>query len=122
MVGVLAALLGLATIAFALGPHPNEGGPRLAIALVACGPMLLLRRWPMPLLAGSVVAVAVVIASGGAPLPLSVVLGLATYLVSSQLSRRLSIPATLAAAAVIGGALVFATFNKPSAALGALRN
>lgn len=117
---VLAALVGLAMIVLALGPHPDEGGPRLTLALLACGPMLLLRRWPLPVLVASVVAAAVVITSGAAPLPLAVVLGLAIYLVSSQLARRLSIPATLAAAAAIGSALVFAALNKPSAPLGAL--
>jgi signal transduction histidine kinase len=117
---VLAALVGLATIVLALGPHPNEGGPRLTLALLACGPMLLLRRWPLPVLAASVVAAAVVIASGAAPLPLAVVLGLAIYLVSSQLPRRLSIPASVAAAAAIGGAILYAALSKPSAPLAVL--
>jgi len=117
---VVAALVGLAAIVLALGPHPNEGGPRLTLALLACGPMLLLRRWPLPALAASVVAAAVVIASGAAPLPLAVVLGLAIYLVSSQLPRRLSIAATLAAAAAIGGAILNAALSKPSAPLAVL--
>ncbi|MGA3215732.1 MAG: hypothetical protein ABSD97_08610 [Acidimicrobiales bacterium] len=38
---VLAALVGLTTIFLALEPHPGEGGARLTLALVACGPMLL---------------------------------------------------------------------------------
>ena len=82
--------------------------------------MLLLRRWPLPVLAASVVAAALVVASGAAPLPLAVVLGLAIYLVSSQLPRRLSIPATLAAAAAIGGAILYAALGKPSAPLAVL--
>jgi signal transduction histidine kinase len=82
--------------------------------------MLLLRRWPLPVLAASVVAAAVVIASGAAPLPLAVVLGLAIYLVSSQLPRRLSIPASVAAAAAIGGAILYAALSKPSAPLAVL--
>ena len=117
---VLAALVGLAAIVLALGPHPNEGGPRLTLALLACGPILLLRRWPLPVLAASVVAAAVVIASGAAPLPLAVVLGLAVYLVSSQLPRLLSIPATLAAAAAIVGAILYAALSKHSAPLAVL--
>jgi len=120
LVVILAALVGLAAIVLSLGPHPNEGGPRLTLALVACGPMLLLRRWPLPILAASVVAAAVVIASGAAPLPLAVVLGLAIYLVSSQLPRLISIPATLAAAAAIGGAILYAALTKPSAPLAVL--
>jgi signal transduction histidine kinase len=117
---VVAALVGLAAIVLALGPHPNQGGARLTLALVACGPMLFLRRWPLPVLTASVVAAAVVIASGVAPLPLAVVLGLAIYLVSSQLPRRLSIPATLVAAAALGGALLFAALSKPLTPLAVL--
>ncbi len=117
---VLAALVGLATIVLALEPHPGEGGARLTLALVACGPMLLLRRWSAPVLAAAVAAASVVIASGAAPLPLAVLLGLATYLVSSQLPRRLSIAATLAAAVAIGGALLYATLTKRSAPLAVL--
>ena len=117
---VLAALAGLATIVLALGLHPSEGGPRLTLALAACGPMLLLRRWSLPVLAAAVAAAAVVMASGAAPLPLAVLLGLATYLVSSQLTRRVSIPATMAAAMVIGGALVYAALSKRSAPLALL--
>jgi hypothetical protein len=50
---ILAALIGLAAIVFALGPRPNEGGPRLTLTLLACGTMLLLRQWPWPVLATS---------------------------------------------------------------------
>ncbi|MGA7835194.1 MAG: sensor histidine kinase, partial [Acidimicrobiales bacterium] len=82
--------------------------------------MLLLRRWPLPVMAASAVAAALVVAAGVAPLPLAVVLGLAAYLVSSQLPRRLSIPVTLAAAAVIGGAILFAAFSDRSAPLAVL--
>ncbi len=117
---VLAALVGLATICLALEPHPGEGGARLTLALVACGPMLLLRRWPLPVLAAAVAAAAVVIASGAAPLPLAVLLGLATYLVSSRLTRRISILATLAATLTGGGALLYAALTKPSAPLAVL--
>ena len=117
---VLAALVGLATIVLALEPHPREGGARLTLALVACGPMLLLRRWPLPVLAAAVAAAAVVIASGVAPLPLAVLLGLATYLVSSRLTRRISIFATLVAAVTIGGALLYAALSNRSAPLAVL--
>jgi signal transduction histidine kinase len=82
--------------------------------------MLLLRRWPLPVLAAAVAAAAVVIASGAAPLPLAVLLGLATYLVSSRLTRRISILATLAATLTGGGALLYAALTKPSAPLAVL--
>lgn len=110
---VLAAFAALALTAIALTPYPREGGIRLSVALVACGPILLLRRWPLPVLAVAVVASALVITSGTAPLPLAVLLGLATYLVASRLPRRHSIPAVVAAAACIGGALVYAAVAHP---------
>ena len=111
VVVTLAAVVGLAAIVLALGPHPNQGGPRLTLALLACGPVFLLRRWPLPVLAAAVAPVAVVIALGAAPLPLAVLLALATYLVASQMPRRVSIPATVAAAMAIGGALVYAALR-----------
>jgi len=117
---VLAALVGLGTIVLALEPHPREGGARLTLALVACGPIVLLRRWPLPVLAAVVAAAAVVIASGAAPLPLAVLLGLATYFVSSRLTRRLSILAAMAAALTIGGALLYAALSQQSALLAVL--
>jgi len=120
VVVTLAALVGLAAIVLALGPHPNQGGPRLTLALLACGPVFLLRLWPLPVLAAAVVPVAVVIALGAAPLPLAVLLALATYLVASQMPRRVSVPATVAAAMAIGGALVYAALKTPSAPMALL--
>ncbi len=120
VVVTLAAVVGLAAIVLALGPHPNQGGPRLTLALLACGPVFLLRRWPLPVLAAAVAPVAVVIALGAAPLPLAVLLALATYLVASQMPRRVSIPATVAAAMAIGGALVYAALRTPSAPIALL--
>ena len=82
--------------------------------------MLLLRRWPLPVLGAAVVAAALVIASGTAPLPVAVLLGLATYLVSSRLTRRISVLATMTAAVAIGGALLYAALSKRSAPLALL--
>ena len=90
----------------------------MTLALVACGPMYILRRWPLPVLAAAVAAAAVVIASGAAPLPLAVLLGLATYLVSSRLTKRISVLATLAAALAIGGALLYAELTQTGRAAG----
>ncbi|MGA2528068.1 MAG: sensor histidine kinase [Acidimicrobiales bacterium] len=117
---VLAALVGLATIVLALEPRPRDGGARLTLALLACGPMVLLRRWPLPVLIAAVAAAGVVIASGTAPLPVAVLLGLATYLVSSRVKRRISIAATAAAAVTVGGALLYAALNERSAPLAVL--
>lgn len=114
-VAALATLVGLVAIVVKLGTHPGGGGPWLALALVACGPMWLLRRWPLPVLAVAVVAAAVVVGSGVAPLPFAVLIALAVYLVSFQLPRRISIPAVVAGGTVIGGAVVVAALTKPQA-------
>jgi signal transduction histidine kinase len=106
--GVLAACAGLAMIALTIGPYPHERGPRLMLAFLLCSPLLLLRRWPAPVLALAAVAAGLTIALGNVPLPLTVTLGLATYFVASRLPRRVSVPAAVAAAAILGGALVYA--------------
>ena len=40
----------LVTLALAVGPNPQPGR-HLVIALLLCGPIVLLRRWPLPVLA-----------------------------------------------------------------------
>jgi len=70
-----------------------------------------MRRWPLPVLAVAAAAASVEMAWGGASLPLGLLLGLATYLVATQLPRRVSIRAGIAVAAALGVALVYATFD-----------
>ncbi len=116
----LAVTAGLAIVVLALAPYPREGGLRLALVLAACGPILLLRRWPLPVLAGTAAAACVVIASGNALLPLAVLLGIAGYLLGSRVPRRRSIPASVLAAAAVGGALLYAALTRPNAPLAVL--
>lgn len=101
------ALLAMLALAVAL---PNDRGQRLFLALLVCGPILLLRRWPLPVLAVTATANALVMASGNAPLPFAILLGLALYFTASQLPRRVSIRAGVATAAVLGAALIYAAF------------
>jgi signal transduction histidine kinase len=78
------------------------------------------RRWPAIVILIACAGLAgVQMASGTAPLPLAVLLGLAAYLVASRLPRRLSIPAVGAAGAVLGAALWYAAFARPLAPLAA---
>jgi signal transduction histidine kinase len=105
---VLAASAGLAIVALAIGPYPHERLPRLMLAFLLCSPIVLLRRWPAPVLALAAAAAGMAMALGNAPLPLSIMLGLAMYFVASRLPRRVSVPVGVAAAAVLGGALVYA--------------
>ena len=64
------------------------------------------RRWPVPLLALATTVVAVEIATGNTSVPFTLLLGLATYAIASNLPRRKSIRVALGATVVIGGALL----------------
>ena len=105
---VLAVCAGLAILVMATGPYLHERGQRLFLAFLLCGLIVLLRRWPSPVLAVAAAAAGLAMAMGNVPLPLGIMLGLAMYLVASRLPRRVSIPAAVAAAAILGGALVYA--------------
>src|SRR6266851_6207487 len=105
---VFAASTALVTLALVGGSAPHERGQRLFLAFVAYGPIALLRRWPLPVLAAATIVNALVMAVGNAPLPFGIVLGLASYLAASQLPRRVSIPAVAASAAALAGALLYA--------------
>jgi signal transduction histidine kinase len=119
----LAGCAGLAVVAIAAAPYPARPAQRLALAVLACGPVILLRRWPLPALA--VVAAAagtlMAMASGRGSLPLGImlVLGLAMYFVASKLPRKASIGTAVAAAAALGGPLGYAaiTSQTPSFAV-----
>src|SRR5580700_495839 len=113
---VLAAGAGLALLTLAVGPLSHAPGKGLVPALLACGPILALRRWPLPVLAVAAAATAVVMAAGTAPLPFGIMLGLAVYLVASRLPRRWSVPAAAATAAALGAALVYVVLAVPRAA------
>jgi signal transduction histidine kinase len=105
---VFAAGAGLALLTLAVGPLSHAPGRGLVPALLVCGPIVALRRWPVPVLAVAAAATAVVMAAGNAPLSFGVMLGLAVYFVASRLPRRWSVPAALATAAALGVALVYA--------------
>src|SRR5215469_8628578 len=100
---VLVAATGYVMVAPTTGPYPHVLPPvRLVLAIVACAPLVALRRWPLPLVAFAATVTGLVIATGGTALPFGVMLGLTVYLVASRLPRRLSIPVTVSAAVIIG--------------------
>jgi signal transduction histidine kinase len=116
---VLAACAGWLVLAVVTGPYHYERAQRLVVAILACGPIILLRRWPLPVLGVAAAVTCLVFASGGASPPAVILLGLAFYLVTSSLPRKVSIYAALATAAALGGALgyeVFAVRRGPLAA------
>ena len=105
----------LITLALTAGPH--ERGQRLVLAFVFCVPIAALRRWPLPVLAAVTAVNVVVMAQGNAPLPFGIMLGLASYLTASRLPRRVSIPAAVATALALGGALLYAALTARNAAV-----
>ena len=113
MLTLCAALI---TLALTGGPYPHERGQRLILAFVFCAPIAALRRWPLPVLAAVTAVNAMVMATGNAPLPFGIMLGLASYLAASRLPRRVSIPAAVASAAALGGALLYAAVTTRDAA------
>ena len=115
---VLGACVTLAVLVLVAMPGRHDPVPRLVFAgLLVCGPIVLLRRWPLPVVAVAVAATGLAMASGKAPLPLGIMLGLALFIAASRLPRRVSIGVAVAAAAFLGGALGYAAFSDSAASL-----
>jgi signal transduction histidine kinase len=110
----LAVCAALLTLALTAGPNPHQHLPQLLLVGVACSPIVLLRRWPLIVLAVATVANALIMAKGIATLPPGIVLGVASYFAASRLPRRVSITAAAASAVALGAALVYATFAVPN--------
>jgi signal transduction histidine kinase len=96
-----------ALIAFVLTVYfvRSQGGPQGAaydwLFLLACAPIALRRRWPVPVLAVVTSATAALTALGQIPFELSAMLALAAYTVACQVPRRTSIGALIGAEAVL---------------------
>jgi len=117
-ISVLALCSALVMLAPAVAPAPYDRGPRILLTVaVFGGTTVLLRHWPLPLLAAAAAANALVIVAGNAPPWFAVVLGLASYLAASRLPRRVSIPAAAASAAALGAALIYAALKVRTAAI-----
>jgi signal transduction histidine kinase len=102
-------IAGTELVSLALTARPNpQPGLHLVVALLWCGPIVLLRRWPLPVLAVTTAGTGLVMAWGNVPLPFGIMIGLAMYFAAAGLPRRVSIPAAVAAATGLGGALICA--------------
>jgi signal transduction histidine kinase len=111
--GLAAALTALAApvaIALVILLQPGHArGSGLGLAVVPCIPAMAFgRRWPLPVLALASAVAVVQVVSGITSLLVSLVLGVAGYVVAVGVPRRLSIRAVLAAAAIFGVALLYA--------------
>ena len=111
-VTALASCAAFVGLTLALRAAPHTGGPRLALTLLAFGPVLALRRWPVPFHVLATVATAIGMAQDATSLSFGLMLGITTYLIASRLPRRLSIRVTAATAALLGGALIYAAITR----------
>jgi signal transduction histidine kinase len=109
---VLAVCSALVIPVIVAAPRPQPG-QRFLVLIVVCALMLALRRWPSPILLITVASAGLITASNNASLPVGVLLGVAVYLTASSLPRRTSIRATVAAAAVLGAALLYSLLAYP---------
>ncbi len=118
---VLAACTALAALAMTAARISVRGpqlpvavvGQRLPLAVLACCLIVLLRRWPSPVLAVTAASAGMLMASGTASLPFGILLGGAVYLTASNLPRRTSIRAALTVAAVLSAALLYSALAFP---------
>jgi signal transduction histidine kinase len=115
---VLAVLAGSVMFALAAGPYPHARSSRILLAVLACAPVLLLRRWPVPVLTVAVAATVFLNGAGAAELPLGALLGAGTYFVASRMRRHTSIEITLLAAAAIGVSALIGTSGTRDVPLG----
>jgi signal transduction histidine kinase len=113
------AAAGAVMLTVVAGPGVHQQEVRLLISLLACVPVVVLRRWPLPVL-GAVTAVAgMVTATGSASLPFGILLGLALYFAALGLPRRKSIALALAVATALGAAVAYSAFEVMTAQVAA---
>jgi hypothetical protein len=112
---VLAAAAGAVLLTVAAGSSVREQGGRLIVPLLACGPIVVLRRWPLPVLGVVTVAAGMVAAWGIASLPFGIMLGLALYFSALRLPRPQSIALAVATATALGVAVAYAAFEAAAA-------
>jgi len=107
---VLAAVGGAVMLTAAAGPWGFQKGPGQVIPLLACVPVVMLRRRPLPVLGVATAAAGLVTATGKASLPFGVLLGLALYFSALGLPRAESIALAVAVAAALGATVVYSAF------------
>jgi signal transduction histidine kinase len=113
---VLIAAAAAVVLTMMAAPGVHADGGQLTIPLLICLPVVVLRRWPLPVLGVMTVAAGMVAARGVALLPLCVLLGLALYFSALHFSalglpRTRSIALALAVAAALGVAVVCSAFT-----------
>jgi signal transduction histidine kinase len=96
------------TMAAGSGSHQAWG--RLLVPLLACVPVIVLRRWPLPVLGMVTVAAGMVAASGSDSMPFGLLAGLALYFSALRLPRTRSIALALAVVTALVTMAVYSGF------------
>jgi len=107
---MLAAAAGAVALTIADWLQVNQKGAGQLIPLLVCLPVVVLRRWPLPVLGVVTAAAGVVTATGRASLPFGVLLGLALSFSVLGLPRPRSVVLAVAVAAALGVAAVYSAF------------
>lgn len=110
-VSALACCAAFVGLTLALRADPRAGGQRLALTLLAFGPVLALRRWPLPFHVLATVATAIGVSTGSVSLPFGILLGITTYQIAIQLPHRISLRVAAATVAVLCGGLIYAAIT-----------
>jgi signal transduction histidine kinase len=107
---VVLAVAGAVVLMRVAGPGFLRRETGLFIPLFACVLVIVLRRWPLPVLAVMTVLAGLVTGTGGISLPVSVLLGLALYFSAVGMPRPRSIALAVTVAASLGVAVVYSAF------------
>jgi signal transduction histidine kinase len=107
---VVLAAAGAVMLTVVAGPGVHQQEVRLLISLLACVPVVVLRRRPLPVLGAVTAAAGMVTASGSASLPFGMLLGLALYFSALGLPRPKSIALALAVATALGATVAYSAF------------
>jgi signal transduction histidine kinase len=116
---VALAAAGAVMLTVVAGPGVHQQEVRLLISLLACVPVVVLRRWPLPVLGAVTAAAGMVTASGSASLPFGILLGLALYFSALGLPRPKSIALALVVATALGATVVYSAFAVTTAQVAA---
>jgi hypothetical protein len=108
---VMAAAAGAVILTIAAGPGGHAAGRQLLIPLMGGALVVVLRRWPLPMLAVVAATAGTVTATGRVSLPVGLLLGVALYVAVLRLPRPGSIALTAAVAAALGATLLYSALT-----------
>jgi signal transduction histidine kinase len=108
---VVAAAAGAVILTIAVGPGGHSAGMQLLLPVLAGAFVVVLRRWPLPVLAVVTATAGTVTATGHVSLPVGLLLGVALYVAVLGPPRPKSIALTAAVAAALGATLLYSALT-----------